>query len=184
MPGGEQVTHIFRDVLHGWGRVVLVTNVGSSPHDYDETVNVLKYAAIASTISTVAKSGPLSAMPLASSSNASAASSSGNQPGSAEQGPKGRPGGPKRRKLEPAEEPPAGEKGKLGTLKESGWEEDRAQLQVSAPSDDGCACGGDASGGDCGREGNPRRDGCYSNAHPLTSRTADELPCATTVPSE
>jgi hypothetical protein len=39
-----QVTHLFRDVLHGWGRVLLVTNVSASAADYDETLAVLKYA--------------------------------------------------------------------------------------------------------------------------------------------
>eukprot|EP00854_Cymbomonas_tetramitiformis_P013911 gene13911-16443_t len=51
----SKVTHIFRDVLHGWGKILLVVNVSPVSCDYDETVNVLKYAAIASTINTVAK---------------------------------------------------------------------------------------------------------------------------------
>jgi hypothetical protein len=66
----RQVTHLFRDVLHGWGRVLLVTNVSASAADYDETVAVLKYAALASTISTVARSGPLAAMPSSASASA------------------------------------------------------------------------------------------------------------------
>jgi len=65
-----QVTHLFRDVLHGWGRVLLVTNVSAAAADYDETVAVLKYAALASTISTVARSGPLAAMPSSASASA------------------------------------------------------------------------------------------------------------------
>lgn len=43
MPYREsKVTHIFRDVLHGWGRLVLSVSVSPSASDYDETHNVLK----------------------------------------------------------------------------------------------------------------------------------------------
>lgn len=37
-----QVTHLFRDVLHGWGRVLLSVNVSPCARDYDETSHVLK----------------------------------------------------------------------------------------------------------------------------------------------
>jgi hypothetical protein len=37
-----QVTHLFRDVLHGWGRVLLSVNVSPCACDYDETSHVLK----------------------------------------------------------------------------------------------------------------------------------------------
>lgn len=37
-----QVTHLFRDVLHGWGRILLSVNVSPCARDYDETSHVLK----------------------------------------------------------------------------------------------------------------------------------------------
>lgn len=37
-----QVTHLFRDALHGWGQVVLSVNVSPCAKDYDETSHVLK----------------------------------------------------------------------------------------------------------------------------------------------
>lgn len=37
-----QVTHLFRDALHGWGQVVLSVNVSPCAKDYDETTHVLK----------------------------------------------------------------------------------------------------------------------------------------------
>lgn len=47
----SKVTHLFRDALHGYGRLVLSVNVSPSPHDFDETLRVLKYAIAASHIS-------------------------------------------------------------------------------------------------------------------------------------
>lgn len=47
----SKVTHLFRDALHGHGRVVLSVNVSPSPDDFDETLRVLKYAMVASHIS-------------------------------------------------------------------------------------------------------------------------------------
>ncbi len=38
----SKVTHIFRDVLHGWGRLVLSVSVSPGASDYDESHNVLK----------------------------------------------------------------------------------------------------------------------------------------------
>lgn len=37
-----QVTHLFRDVLHGWGQIMLSVNVSPCAKDYDETSHVLK----------------------------------------------------------------------------------------------------------------------------------------------
>lgn len=37
-----QVTHLFRDVLHGWGQILLSVNVSPCAKDYDETAHVLK----------------------------------------------------------------------------------------------------------------------------------------------
>lgn len=37
-----QVTHLFRDALHGWGQVILSVNVSPCAKDYDETSHVLK----------------------------------------------------------------------------------------------------------------------------------------------
>lgn len=37
-----QVTHLFRDALHGWGQVILSVNVSPVARDYDETAHVLK----------------------------------------------------------------------------------------------------------------------------------------------
>jgi hypothetical protein len=42
LPPPPQVTHLFRDVLHGWGRVLLSVSVSPSACDYDETSHVLK----------------------------------------------------------------------------------------------------------------------------------------------
>jgi len=50
----SKITHLFRDALHGWGRVTLVTCVSPAPAEYDETAHVLRYAAIASHIQTAA----------------------------------------------------------------------------------------------------------------------------------
>ncbi len=36
------MTHLFRDVLHGWGRILLSVNVSPCARDYDETSHVLK----------------------------------------------------------------------------------------------------------------------------------------------
>ncbi|KAI8111629.1 hypothetical protein M9435_004129 [Picochlorum sp. BPE23] len=49
----SKVTHLFRDVFHGYGRVILSVCVSPSAGDFDETVRVLKYAVTASKISTI-----------------------------------------------------------------------------------------------------------------------------------
>ena len=49
----SKVTHLFRDVFHGYGRVILSVCVSPSIGDFDETVRVLKYAVTASRISTI-----------------------------------------------------------------------------------------------------------------------------------
>ena len=41
-PCALQVTHLFRDELHGWGQIVLSVNVSPCAKDYDETSHVLK----------------------------------------------------------------------------------------------------------------------------------------------
>lgn len=42
LSAGLQVTHLFRDVLHGWGQIMLSVNVSPCAKDYDETSHVLK----------------------------------------------------------------------------------------------------------------------------------------------
>jgi hypothetical protein len=42
----SKVTHIFRDVLHGWGRLVLSVCVSPNAADYDETHRVLKVSGL------------------------------------------------------------------------------------------------------------------------------------------
>jgi len=49
----SKVTHLFRDALHGYGRVVLSVNVSPCAKDYDETAHVLRYAALATQIGTL-----------------------------------------------------------------------------------------------------------------------------------
>lgn len=49
----SKVTHLFRDVFHGYGRVILSVCVSPSAGDFDESVRVLKYAVTASRISTI-----------------------------------------------------------------------------------------------------------------------------------
>ena len=51
----SKVTHLLRDIFNGIGRMVLVANVNPSPDDYDETVNVLRYASMASEIRMLSK---------------------------------------------------------------------------------------------------------------------------------
>eukprot|EP00873_Tetraselmis_striata_P027299 jgi/Tetstr1/447563/TSEL_034942.t1 len=51
----SKVTHIFRDVLHGWGRLVLSVCVSPAAADYDETHRVLKYAQLATQISQLSR---------------------------------------------------------------------------------------------------------------------------------
>ena len=41
-----QVTHLFRDVLHGWGQIMLSVNVSPCAKDYDETSHVLKVSSV------------------------------------------------------------------------------------------------------------------------------------------
>lgn len=47
----SKLTHLFRDVLLGWGNFVLCVNVSPSASDFEETHHVLKYAALATSIS-------------------------------------------------------------------------------------------------------------------------------------
>jgi hypothetical protein len=49
------VTHLFRDVLHGWGQILLCVNVSPTSRDYDETARVLRYAALAAQIGVAAR---------------------------------------------------------------------------------------------------------------------------------
>lgn len=56
--GMTQVTHLFRDVLHGWGQILLCVNVSPAARDYDETARVLRYAALATQIGTAARAEP------------------------------------------------------------------------------------------------------------------------------
>lgn len=51
----SKITHLFKSALHGWGRIMLIVNVSAAAADYDETVHVLKYAAVATQISTAAR---------------------------------------------------------------------------------------------------------------------------------
>lgn len=46
----SKITRLFRDSLLGWGRTVMIANVGPDPEDYDETMHALRYASIASEI--------------------------------------------------------------------------------------------------------------------------------------
>ena len=41
-PRHLQVTHLFRDALHGWGQILLSVNVSPCAKEYDETSHVLK----------------------------------------------------------------------------------------------------------------------------------------------
>ena len=52
------MTHLFRDVLHGWGQILLCVNVSPAARDYDETARVLRYAALATQIGTAARADP------------------------------------------------------------------------------------------------------------------------------
>jgi len=52
------VTHLFRDVLHGWGQLLLCVNVSPAARDYDETARVLRYAAVAAQVGTAARAQP------------------------------------------------------------------------------------------------------------------------------
>ncbi|KAK9917104.1 hypothetical protein WJX75_000928 [Coccomyxa subellipsoidea] len=54
----SKVTHLFRDVLHGWGQILLCVNVSPAARDYDETARVLRYAALATQIGTAARAEP------------------------------------------------------------------------------------------------------------------------------
>ena len=48
----SKITHIFRDVLHGRGQLMLMVNVSTAAGDYDETTHVLRYAALAAGVAT------------------------------------------------------------------------------------------------------------------------------------
>ncbi|KAK9840849.1 hypothetical protein WJX84_010041 [Apatococcus fuscideae] len=54
----SKVTHIFRDVLHGWGQILLSVNISPDAADYDETAHVLRYAALATQISNAGRARP------------------------------------------------------------------------------------------------------------------------------
>ena len=53
-----QVTHLFRDVLHGWGQILLAVCASPAARDYDETARVLRYASLATQIGTAARAQP------------------------------------------------------------------------------------------------------------------------------
>ncbi|KAF5827861.1 kinesin motor domain-containing protein, partial [Dunaliella salina] len=55
----SKITHLFKDVLHGWGHLVLSVCVSPVAGDFDETAHVLRYAALATNISMA--SGPAAA---------------------------------------------------------------------------------------------------------------------------
>lgn len=50
-----QITHIFRDLLHGWGSILFCVNVSPAAADYDSTAGVLQYAAMATQIGNAAR---------------------------------------------------------------------------------------------------------------------------------
>ncbi|KAK9807963.1 hypothetical protein WJX73_008263 [Symbiochloris irregularis] len=50
----SKVTHLFRDALRGWGRIVLSVSIRPAACDYDATLRVLRYAATAAQINIVA----------------------------------------------------------------------------------------------------------------------------------
>ncbi|KAK9841900.1 hypothetical protein WJX84_005168 [Apatococcus fuscideae] len=54
----SKVTHIFRDVLHGWGQILLSVNISPDAADYDETAHVLRYAALATQICNAGRARP------------------------------------------------------------------------------------------------------------------------------
>ena len=49
----SKITHIFRDVLHGKGRIMLAVHVSPDECDYSETQHMLEYARAATEIKTV-----------------------------------------------------------------------------------------------------------------------------------
>ena len=56
--GRAQITHLFRDVLHGWGQLLLIANVSTSAADYEESSAVLRYATLACEIGTAVRAEP------------------------------------------------------------------------------------------------------------------------------
>eukprot|EP00877_Chromochloris_zofingiensis_P006000 jgi/Chrzof1/1653/Cz10g16010.t1 len=46
----SKITHLFKDVLHGQGRFVMLVNVSQAVQEFNETKRVLQYAALASKI--------------------------------------------------------------------------------------------------------------------------------------
>ena len=52
---GLQITHILRDLLHGWGSILFCVNVSPAALDYDSTAGVLQYAAMATQIGNAAR---------------------------------------------------------------------------------------------------------------------------------
>jgi hypothetical protein len=63
----SKLTHLFRDALHGQGRMALLVALSPSPEDADETAQVLRYAATAAgiTMQPAALRGPAPVLPLA-----------------------------------------------------------------------------------------------------------------------
>lgn len=53
----SKVTHLFRDAFHGQGALALLVCVSPDAADYDETQHVLRYAAVAAKIKTMAEIG-------------------------------------------------------------------------------------------------------------------------------
>ena len=54
----SQLTHLLRDVLHGWGQLLMCVNVSPAAKDYEATVDTLRYATLARRIGTTARAQP------------------------------------------------------------------------------------------------------------------------------
>lgn len=50
-----QLTHIFRDILHGYGQLVLCVNVSPDSQDREESSHVLNYGSLATHIQMAAQ---------------------------------------------------------------------------------------------------------------------------------
>ena len=53
-----QLTHLLRDVLHGWGQLLMCVNVSPTATDFEATVDTLRYATLARRIGTAARVQP------------------------------------------------------------------------------------------------------------------------------
>lgn len=53
-----QLTHLLRDVLHGWGQLLMCVNVSPTAKDFEATVDTLRYATLARRIGTAARAQP------------------------------------------------------------------------------------------------------------------------------